>query len=108
VRYDSHVKFVLDTAILVAAIRGPGGASATLLDWALSGAIAVLISTPLLLEYEAVMTREEHSLVSGLTAPEIGKLLDAFAEVAGHVEFFFSWRPALSDPNVQRAGLRRC
>jgi len=98
-RYDIQVKLVLDTSILVAAIRGPGGASATLLDYALAGEGIVLISTPLLLEYEAVMTREEHLRVSGLSREEVGKLLDAFAQVAQHVEFFFTWRPSLNDPD---------
>jgi putative PIN family toxin of toxin-antitoxin system len=93
------VKLVLDTSVLIAAIRGPGGASARLLDAALDGEVSVLISTPLLLEYEAVMTRPEHSMVSGLTEEEVGKLLDAFAAVAEHVEFFFTWRPSLSDPD---------
>jgi putative PIN family toxin of toxin-antitoxin system len=98
-RYNGWVKLVLDTSVLVAAIRGPGGASATLLDRALAGEINVLISTPLLLEYEAVMTREEHLQVSGLTEAEISTLLDAFAAVAQHVEFFFTWRPSLNDPD---------
>ena len=93
------MKLVLDTSVLVAAIRGPGGASATLLDWALAGKASVLISTPLLLEYEAVMTREEHRLVSGLTTAEVNILLDAYAAVAQHVEFFFTWRPILNDPD---------
>jgi putative PIN family toxin of toxin-antitoxin system len=93
------VKLVLDTSVLVAAIRGPGGASATLLERALAGEANALISTPLLLEYEAVMTREEHLNASGLTEAEIAILLDAFAAVAQHVEFFFTWRPSLNDPD---------
>ena len=83
----------------MAAIRGPSGASATLLDWVLAGKASVLISTPLLLEYETVMTREEHRLVSGLTAAEVNTLLDAYAAVAHPVEFFFTWRPILNDPD---------
>lgn len=42
----------------------------------------VLVSTPLLIEYEAVMTRAEHLKASGLSAGEVGQLLDALAAVA--------------------------
>jgi putative PIN family toxin of toxin-antitoxin system len=98
-RYNLWVRLVLDTSVLIAAIRGPGGASARLLDAALAEEVHVLISTPLLLEYEAVMTRPEHQLVSGLSDEEVGKLLDAFAAIAEHVEFFFTWKPSLNDPD---------
>ena len=45
------------------------------------------------------MTRAEHRLVSGLTQPEVGELLDAVALVSEHIGFFYTYRPVLTDPN---------
>ena len=37
---------------------------------------------PLVLEYEAVLTRPEHLKVSGLTSSQVNEVLDAFVKVA--------------------------
>ena len=63
------MRLVLDTATMVAAIRSDSGASHRLLQAALQGAgVTLVVSVPLLIEYEAVMTRAEHLQASGLTA----------------------------------------
>ena len=90
---------VLDTAVMVAAIRSDRGASRRLLVAALNRRVALLVSTPLLLEYEAVMTRPEHLQTSGLSGGEVSALLDAVAAVAAPVKLAFLWRPALPDPD---------
>jgi predicted nucleic acid-binding protein len=55
------MRLVLDTATMVAAIRSDSGASRRLLRAALEGrGLRLLVSVPLLIEYEAVMTRPEH------------------------------------------------
>jgi predicted nucleic acid-binding protein len=92
------VRLVLDTSILVAAIRGPGGASRFVVRAGLTGLYVPLISTPLILEYESVMTRPEHEAVSGLTGNEVNELLDAFVAASQQVKFFYTWRPAVDDP----------
>jgi predicted nucleic acid-binding protein len=51
----------------------------------------------LLIEYEAVMTRNEHLKAAGLSATDIEGLLDAVAAVAEPVRLAFLWRPVLSD-----------
>lgn len=70
-----------------------------LVDAALNGRIEILISTALLLEYEAVLTRDEHLMVSGLSAAEVNTLLDAICEIATPVKIQWQWRPQLSDPS---------
>jgi predicted nucleic acid-binding protein len=45
------------------------------------------------------MTRAEHLSASGLTAAEIGVILDAVAEAAEPVRLAFLWRPTLRDPD---------
>lgn len=93
------MRFVLDTAAMVAAIRSNAGASNRLLAAGLERRLTMLVSTPLLLEYEAVMTRPEHLDVSGLAVQEVGVVLDAVAATAQPVRLAFLWRPAVRDPN---------
>jgi putative PIN family toxin of toxin-antitoxin system len=82
---------------MVAAIRSNRGASNRLLALALERRLIMLASTPLLIEYEAVMTRPEHLAASGLDAGKVSAILDAVAEVAEPVRLAFHWRPLLRD-----------
>jgi len=93
------VRLVLDTATMVAAIRGNAGASNRLLVAGLERRLTMLVSTPLLIEYEAVMTRAEHLEASGLTAEEVGAVLDAVAATAEPARLAFLWRPAVRNPD---------
>jgi predicted nucleic acid-binding protein len=78
------MRLVLDTAVMVAAIRSDAGASRVLLRAALERryGVTMLVSVALLIEYEAVMTRSEHLDAAGLSSTDVGTLLDAFAAVA--------------------------
>jgi putative PIN family toxin of toxin-antitoxin system len=84
---------------MVAAIRSDAGASRRLLLAALRQRFALLVSVPLLVEYQAVMTRPEHLTASGLSVEEVSILLDAIAFVAEPVRLSFLWRPTLRDPD---------
>jgi putative PIN family toxin of toxin-antitoxin system len=92
------VRYVLDTNVLVAALRSDRGASRQLLLAALDRHIEVVASVPLMVEYEAVLTRAEHCLATGLSVEEINAVLDGFAAVARQVRLRFLWRPQLKDP----------
>jgi predicted nucleic acid-binding protein len=93
------MRLVLDTAAMVAAIRSSAGASSRLLRAALEQqhGLTLLVSVPLLIEYEAVMTRLEHLRAARLSAADVGVLLDAVAAVAEPVRLAFLWRPTLPD-----------
>ncbi len=93
------MRVVLDTSVLVAAIRSQGGASKTLLEAALNSQFRFLISTALVLEYEAVLTRREHLTAAGLSASEVDELLDAICSVGIQVPLRRSVRPKLRDPD---------
>jgi predicted nucleic acid-binding protein len=54
---------------------------------------------PLLIEYQAVMTRHEHLVASRLSAVDIEALLDAVAAAGEPVHLDFLWRPILDDPD---------
>ena len=56
-----------------------------------------LAAVPLLIEYQAVMTRQEHLAASRLSVGDVDGLLDAVAAVAEPVRLNFLWRPVLSD-----------
>lgn len=85
--------------MLVAAIRSPAGASMALLDLALSGKFEALVSTALVLEYEAVLTRDEHLRVSELMVTDVERTLDAICRTAIEVKIRWHWRPQLHDQN---------
>ena len=65
---------------------------------ALDRAFEVLASVPLIIEYEAVLTRPEHLDASGLTSRQVNEVLDALVNVSIPVALRFLWRPQLRDP----------
>jgi putative PIN family toxin of toxin-antitoxin system len=91
--------YVLDTDVIVAALRSGRGASRQLLLAALNRQYELLVSVPLIIEYEAVLTRPEHLIASGLSSAEVGRVLDDVAAVARPVRLAFRWRPQLPDPD---------
>lgn len=92
------VKFVLDTDVVVAAMRSPHGASAGLLRAARARRVGLIVSVPLAIEYEAVCRKAEHLLAAGLDHAEAGIFLDAVIAMAQPTETYFLWRPQLRDP----------
>jgi putative PIN family toxin of toxin-antitoxin system len=91
--------YVLDTDVMVAALRSDRGASRQLLLASLNQRFELLLSVPLILEYEAVLTRPQHLVACGLSRAEVGRVLDDLAAVARPVRLAFRWRPRLSDPD---------
>jgi putative PIN family toxin of toxin-antitoxin system len=89
---------VLDTNVIVAALRSDRGASRRLLVLTLEGSLELLASVPLMIEYEAVLTRPEHLEAIGLDVGEVNEILDAVALVCTPVQLRFLWRPRLKDP----------
>jgi len=70
-----------------------------LVDLALTGRLEMLVSTALVLEYEAVLTRSEHLRVSELSLEEVENFLDAICQRATMVRIRWNWRPQLQDPD---------
>ena len=93
------MRLVLDTDVVVAAMRSPSGASAALLGAALEGKVQLLANVALIVEYEAVCTRDEHLRAAGLSHSQVGVFLDAVATLAEPVDSHFIWRPQLKDPS---------
>jgi predicted nucleic acid-binding protein len=90
---------VLDTDVLVASVRSRLGASRAWLRAVLTREATMLLSVPLALQYEAVLTRSEHLAASGASAAQIVTLLDVLLAFCRPVEISFLWRPTLRDPD---------
>jgi putative PIN family toxin of toxin-antitoxin system len=91
------LRAVIDTNILTAARRSRTGASNALLRAADEGLLRMLVSVPLFLEYEAVLTRPEHLLASRLTEQQVTDFLDCLAGLVEPVKLHYLWRPQLGD-----------
>jgi putative PIN family toxin of toxin-antitoxin system len=91
--------YVLDTDVLVAAFRSETGASRQVLEAARARRFDLLLSVPLMLEYESVLTRTEHLAASGASREDVSAVLDELAFVGKRVELMIRTRPMLPDPN---------
>ena len=89
---------MLDTDVVVAAMRSPSGASAELLRRIDAGHAVMLLTVALALEYEAKCLMAEHRLASGLSARDADLYVDGLLGMAEPVKAFFRWRPQLRDP----------
>ena len=93
------MRLVLDTGVVVAAMRSPAGASAAILRAARQERVTILSSVALAMEYEAVCSRAEHRLASGLSDREVDAFVTAVIALTHPVERRFLWRPQLRDPS---------
>jgi len=91
--------YVLDTDVLVAAFRSDAGASRQVLEAARAHRFELLLSVPLMLEYESVLTRPEHLAACGASREDVSAVLDELALVGKRVELMIRTRPMLPDPN---------
>ena len=87
---------VLDTCVLVAAVRSRTGASYVLVNLALVGKITAVLTVPLLNEYEEVLYRSENR-VQGWTDADLAALIEGLLGPSDWVETHFSYRPTLRD-----------
>ena len=90
------MRLVVDTDVIVAAMRSPAGASAALL-LLLEEKATMLLSVALALEYETTCMRAEHRLVAEASDTDVQNLLNSIIDVVVPVEVHYQWRPQLSD-----------
>lgn len=87
---------VLDTNVLVSALRSRRGAPFQVITRIGTEAFRLAISVPLVVEYEAAMAR--HLTQTNLSQSDISTIVDYICSVAKWQRIFFLWRPLLSDP----------
>ena len=88
------LRIVLDTNVLVAAMRSKRGASYRLVQMIdLDAPFQLTVSVPLVLEYEMALKRR-----TDLKGEEAEAVVDYLCHVADRREIYFLWRPFLRDP----------
>ncbi|CAN5347147.1 putative toxin-antitoxin system toxin component, PIN family [soil metagenome] len=89
-------QIIIDTNVLLSALRSEFGASFRLLSLVADSRFQTNLSVALVLEYEDVLKRPEMNL--RLTDQEIAEVLDFLCQNSNLREIFYLWRPTLSDP----------
>lgn len=92
----SGPNIVVDTNVLIAALRSNRGSSNELLLQAGDGKFKICLSVALMLEYEDVCKRLAGQL--SLTLADIDDILDYIYSVSELTTVHFHWRPNLPDP----------
>jgi len=92
------VRLVLDTDVVVAAMRSPRGGSAELLRRINTGQATMLLNVALALEHESKCTLAEHCLAAGVSLVEAKSFVARLIALAEPVQSHFRWRPQLRDP----------
>jgi putative PIN family toxin of toxin-antitoxin system len=90
-------QIVLDTNVLVAAMRSRHGASYRLLSALGNERWRPNVTVAIVLEYEAVLKRNCQEFA--LTTEDIDDVVDAICSQAGPHRLYFLWRPVASDPD---------
>lgn len=91
-------KLILDTNILVAAVRNAAGPSFALVQYVRLAKVQLFCSPALFLEYEAVLKRPAQLQASGLSVDDIDAILNELARFIEPVTTHYQWRPQLRDP----------
>jgi|SRR5579859_3519939 len=91
------LRVVLDTSVVVAALRSRKGAGNAILRLVAERKIKLLATPPLFLEYEEVLKRSEQRLVHGLSTEQVDEFLAELAALIEPVDSHFLWRPQVRD-----------
>ena len=89
-------RIVIDTNVMVAALKSKRGASFKLLSIIDQDKFQISISVPLIIEYEYALKRTDLNIL--LTESEIDDILDYICLIADKRKIFYLWRPYLKDP----------
>lgn len=89
------LRIVLDTNVIVAALRSRRGASNRLLALIGTGRFTTVLSVPLVLEYEDALGRMGGALA--YSPAELEEILDFVCGHSEHRSIYYLWRPFLGD-----------
>jgi putative PIN family toxin of toxin-antitoxin system len=88
---------VIDTNVVIAALRSKNGASYKLLSLVGTKKFEIHDSVALMFEYEDVIQR--HRTEVGLSQDDVSVFIDSMCSMARHHKIYFVWRPSLPDVN---------
>jgi len=87
-------QIILDTNVLVTALKSAKGTSFRLLSMVGEGRFQLHVSAPLVAEYESVLKRG----MLALSSQQIDDVVDFMCAQAKHHKIYYLWRPMLKDP----------
>lgn len=88
---------VIDTNVVIAALRSKKGASYKLLSLIGTNKFEIHDSVAIVLEYEDVIQRFRTEI--GLSQDDASIFVDSLCSMAHHHKIYFVWRPSLPDAN---------
>ncbi|MFM9863307.1 MAG: putative toxin-antitoxin system toxin component, PIN family [Micropepsaceae bacterium] len=92
------MRIVLDTNVIIAAMRSPRGASAELLQFALQKRVTLVGGLTLALEYLDVCARAESREGTDITEADAVRFANQVIVQLTATEIRFRWRPTTPDP----------
>lgn len=93
----AYLRVVLDTNVVVSALRSRRGASHRVLRLIAFDALEISVSVPLFLEYQAAASRLPDG--PALSREDVEAVLRYIAANASRQQVFFLWRPVSRDPD---------
>jgi putative PIN family toxin of toxin-antitoxin system len=93
---NGRCQIVMDTNVLISALRSRRGPSFKVLSLIGKGAFDINLSVPLVLEYEAVARRSRWSDKPAWS--HVSNILDYLCAVGRQQQIHFLWRPRARDP----------
>jgi putative PIN family toxin of toxin-antitoxin system len=91
-----NIKIVIDTNVILSGLLSQKGTSYKLLRLIPKKLFTVVMSVPLILEYEAILHKSIRKL--NLSRTDIEDFLDYICSISEHTKIYYLWRPILKDP----------
>lgn len=89
------MKAVIDTNILVSALKSNKGYSFNLIERMFNQEFTPVVSVPLIFEYEEQLKR--HFVPNIYKEAEIEGFIDSICSIASYQKIYYLWRPLLAD-----------
>jgi putative PIN family toxin of toxin-antitoxin system len=91
-----NTKVVIDTNVILSGLLSRKGTSYKLLQLIPKKLFTVVMSVPLILEYETILHKSIRKL--NLSKSDIEDFLDDICVISEHTKTYYLWRPILKDP----------
>ncbi|MBI4872580.1 MAG: putative toxin-antitoxin system toxin component, PIN family [Candidatus Riflebacteria bacterium] len=93
-----RMRLVVDTNVLLSALRSPLGASYWLIRRILDRSVEAAVTVPVFFEYEAVLLRSENLDRIGWSASQMQTFLTTLLSVLVPTNVWYLWRPGYAEP----------
>ena len=89
-------KIVIDTNVILSGLKSNKGMSFKLLKVIPKNKFKIIVSVPIILEYESVLKSKIKELK--LSEQDISTVINYFCKISEHTKIYYLWRPILKDP----------